>query len=418
VNFAKVLLLQNRKPEGEAVLNELLVKDPADVSTLGTLVQALVQDGRLPQAVAAVEAARTATPSNLNLTAALADLHIRAKEPKKALAVLHQALESGVSPPVLLLAQARAQTADGDISGAKLTYRQILAGTPMALEARRALVELSLNSNDAAGAKEQLREGLKLSPGNLGMMNALIFAEQRISGITGALALADELRRDPANMPAASVVKGDTYMGARRFGDAAAAFSGELKATPSTALALRTASALAAGGGQEQAAQQLRTWLAQHPDDVDATQMLASLDISAGRNQEAEQHLDAVLKRRPNDAIALNNLAWVYQARGDTRARGLAQRAHLLAPSGETSDTLGWIMTKQGAATEALPLLQAASSQRPNDKSVTFHLAMALNAAGKRDEAVRALEPILNDTAEFDDRGAAKTLLDQIKAGK
>jgi thioredoxin-like negative regulator of GroEL len=49
---------------------------------------------------------------------------------------------------------------------------------------------------------------------------------------------------------------------------------------------------------------------------------------------------------------------------------------------------------------------------------VRYHLATALNAAGKRDEAAQALEPILNDTAEFDDRSAAKTLLDQIKAGK
>ena len=134
----------------------------------------------------------------------------------------------------------------------------------MDLEARRALVELSLNSDDAEGAKQVLREGLKLSPGNLGMMNTLVYVEQRSAGITAALALADELRRDPANMPAASVIKGDTYMGARRFGDAAAAFSAELKTNPSTALALRTAGAFASGGGQEQAAQQLRAWLAQH----------------------------------------------------------------------------------------------------------------------------------------------------------
>jgi predicted Zn-dependent protease len=262
-----------------------------------------------------------------------------------------------------------------------------------------------------------LREGLKLSPGNLGIMNTLVYVEQRSAGIIAALALADELRRDPANMPAASVIKGDTYMGARRFGDAAAAFSAELKTNPSTALALRTAGAFASGGGQEQAAQQLRAWLAQHPDDLDITQMLASLDISAGRRQDAEQRLDALLQKRPNDAVALNNLAWVYQAKGDPRALNLAQRAHLLAPSSETSDTLGWIMTKQGRAEAALPLLQAAAQQRPEDRVIKFHLATALNAVGKRDEAARTLEPILSDAVEFEDRGAAKILLEQIKAG-
>jgi len=414
VNLGKVLVLQNRKPEAEAVLNGLLAKNRANLEALTPLVQSLVGDNKLPQAIAAVEAARAAAPSPA-LTAALVDLEIKAKEPRKALDVLQQALESGPPPPVLLAAQARAQAADGDVQGAKASYRQILAGTPGDLETRRALVSLALNSNDLDGAEAALREGLKLSPGNLGMMNTLIFAEQRRSGIAGALAMADELRRDPANLPASSVIKGDTFMGARRYGDAAQAFAGELKANPSTALVLRTAGALVSGGGQEQAAQQLQAWLAQHSNDADAMQMLATLDISAGRKQDAEEHLQAVLGKRPNDAIALNNLAWVYQAKGDPRARGLAQRAHFLAPSGETSDTLGWIMTKEGAAADALPLLREAAQQRPNDRTVKFHLASALNAVGKPEEAAQALDAILDDAADFDDRGAAWSLRDRIK---
>lgn len=418
LNLGKVLLLLNRRAEAEGVLNELLAKNRADPDALGTLVQALVQDNRLPQAIAAVDAARVAAPTNLALTAALVDLHIRAKEPKKGLAVLEQARAAGPLPVVLLAAQARAQAADANVAGAKASYRQILSGAPMELEVRRALVELSLNNNDAAGAKEVLREGLRLSPGNIGMMTALIITEQRLSGTPAALALADELRRDPANMPAAAVLKGDTYMAARRYGDAAAAFASELKAGPSTALVLRAAGALAAAGGPEQAAQQLRTWLEQKPDDADAAQMLASLDITGGRLPDAERHLATVLKQRPNDATALNNLAWVYQANGDKRARGLAQRAHLLAPSGETSDTLGWIMTKEGAAADGVPLLRQAALQRPTDKSIKFHLATALKATGKPDEAKQIVEAILNEPGEFDDRGQARSLLDQIEAGK
>ena len=198
----------------------------------------------------------------------------------------------------------------------------------------------------------------------------------------------------------------------------AAAFAAELQVNPSAALALRTAGAFAAGGGQEQATQQLRTWLARHPDDLDAMQMLASLDITAGRNHEAEQRLNALLRNRPNDAIALNNLAWVYQAKGDPEALSLARRAYLLAPSGETSDTLGWIMAERGQAAAALPLLQAASQQRPENRVVKYHLATALNETGRRDEAVQTLGALLSDPTEFEGRGAAQTLLAKLKAGK
>ena len=198
----------------------------------------------------------------------------------------------------------------------------------------------------------------------------MLITEQRAGGTAAALAVADELRKDPANMPAASFLKGDTFLLARRYGDAASAFAAEMKVTPSTTLVLRTAGALASAGGQEQAAQQLRTWLEGKPDDADAAQMLASLDIGNGRNADAEKNLATVLKQRPNDSIALNNLAWVYQLKGDKRALGLAQRAHLLAPTGETADTLGWIMLREGRAAEALPLLQQAAAARPADKTV------------------------------------------------
>ena len=417
VSLGKVLLLQNRRPEAEAVLDEVLAKDRADTEALTPLLQALLQDGKLPQAIVAFGAARAAAPSNLFLTAALADLHVRAKEPKAALELLHGALATDVAAPVLLAAQARAQVADGDPNGAKATYRQLLTGTPLSLEARQALVQLHLDTNDLDGAKKALREGLRLSPGNLEMMDALVSTEQRISGIPGALAVADDLRRNPDNLPASLLIKGDALMEVRRFTDAAAAFSDELKTNPSTVLALRAAGALASSGGQQAAAQQLQAWLSQHPDDADAAQMLGSLDIADGRIQDAEQHLQLVLGKRPNDPVALNNLAWAYQAKGDLRARGLAQRAYLLAPFGETSDTLGWIMANDGDAQAALPLLQTAALQRPNDKSVRYHLAVALGRAGKRDEASRMLQAILDDAAEFGERQAAQALLSQTQIG-
>ena len=74
-------------------------------------------------------------------------MHLYAREPKKALALLQQSRASGALPPVLLAALARAQAADGDVNAAKASYRQLLAGAPTQLEVRRALVELQLNNN-------------------------------------------------------------------------------------------------------------------------------------------------------------------------------------------------------------------------------------------------------------------------------
>lgn len=415
LNLARLQLLQGRTADGERTLTDMLATDPANEQALSALVGVLLQDNRIGRAVTAVEAARAAAPANIGFTAVLADLYVRAGDPRKALTLLDQSIRGATPPPALVGARARAQVAAGLKNDAKETYRQILAANPGDLDARQRLMSLYLDDNELDPARATLRDGLRASPGNLGMLQALVAIEQRAGGINAALAAADQLKRDPANMPAAAVLRGDTYMAQRRFSDAAAAYAAELKAAPSSTLALRSATALNAAGGQDQAAQQLRTWMAQNPEDADVAQVLATLDIAARRPQEAERNLQIVLAKQPNNPVALNNFAWVLQLRSDPRARAMAQRAYLLAPSPETADTLGWIMTAQGDAAGGLTLLRQASSARPNDSTVQFHLAQALSGTGQKDEAVRVLTPIVNAPAEFDDKPAARQLLQQLQ---
>lgn len=414
INLGKVLLLQNKRPEGEAVLMEVLAKDPANVQALNTMVQVLTTDNRAPQAVTLLEAARKAAPQNQSLTVGLSDILARSGNAKRALEVLESAKVDGQLSVALMLAQARAQVASGSPQDAIGTYRQVLMLQPTELEARRALTEALINTNDFAGASATLRDGLRTSPGNLGMMQALVAVEQRTSGLPAAVALAEDLRRTPANMPNASVLKGDAYLGARQFSDAAKAFLEEFRNTPSSLLALRAANAHGAANELQQASDVLRTWLRTEPADANAAQLLASLDITANRLPQAEANLGIVLNQRPNDGIALNNLAWVYQQRGDARAKATAQRAFLLAPGAETADTLGWILTTSGDATGGLPLLQQALKARPDDLAIQFHVARALRDTGKRDEAVAILKTVVADAKDFSEKAAARKLYDEL----
>jgi cellulose synthase operon protein C len=151
-----------------------------------------------------------------------------------------------------------------------------------------------------------------------------------------------------------------------------------------------------------------------HPDDLGMVEALAGIEIKQGRYDEAEAHLKSILDKKPRDPISLNNLAWIYQKRGDKRARDLAQEAYVLAPSGQTADTLGWILVNQGAAATALPLLRQASSQLAGNLDIKYHLAAALNDTGKRDEARKLLTAMLEEKATFDERQNAQKLLDEL----
>jgi Flp pilus assembly protein TadD len=158
----------------------------------------------------------------------------------------------------------------------------------------------------------------------------------------------------------------------------------------------------------------LNGWVKTHSDDVPGFQMLASLAITSNQFGDARRWLELVLAAQPDNAIALNNLAWVALAEGDAvRARALAQRAYFIAPGPQTQDTLGWIIARQGDSATAVALLQQAASLRPSS-TILYHEGFALNAVGRPDDARAALDRALGDSKPFDGRAEAVVLRRQL----
>ncbi len=414
LNLAKILALQGKPDESEALLGELLARKPDNVQALTPLVQLLAQSKRWPQAIEAVNAAHEAAPKNATLTAMLSDIYVRSGNPRKAVDLLQAEQDRGSLPPMLQGELARAQSAAGDTAGANATYRNILQAHPDDMAARQAQVELLLRSKDVPAAKTALREALDQAPGNLGVMSSMVALEAQTAGEDSALKLAASLRDNPANLPNSAVLKGDELMRAKRYADAAQAFRNEYKLSQTDLLALRLANASVALGNDDEASDVLRKQLARSPNNADAEQMLAMLDMKAKRYDAAQKQFENVLAQQPNNVIALNNLAWLYQQKGDDRARNLAQRAYMRAPTPETADTLGWIMVGQGDAKSAVRLLEQSSQQRPDDPALKYHLAVALNSTGRKEEAVKLLQPLVSRPDAFADRPAARKLLQAL----
>lgn len=416
LNLARVLSLENKPGDAEQVLQDALNLEPANQPALAAYVALALQTNHPHKALAAVQAAHKAAPAADAITAALSDLYVRVGESKKALSLLDATASGGSLPPDLLLARAHAAYVGGDIAGAERAWRDLLNVQPGNIGARRLLVSALVHTKDFKAAQDVVRQGLTQSPGNpILLATATAIAGQQ-GGLKAALAEADRLRQDPANMPAAAFLKGDLLMTAHRYGDAAAAYEAEYKLAPSSALALRAATAQEAAGAPHAAVQQLQAWLKRTPDDADALRMLASMEVGAGQYSEAEPKLREVLKQRPNDPVALNNLAWALQEQGNPEALGFARRAFLAAPSPDVADTLGWILASRGQAADALPLLEQAVKGKPNDPSVQYHLALALAGAGQKPKAEQILDKVVQSPVAFADKPKAQALLDQLKA--
>jgi tetratricopeptide (TPR) repeat protein len=310
--------------------------------------------------------------------------------------------------------RARLQMMLGQPEGARDSYRRILDLEPGNLEARENLINLLVSANNTDAAKTVIEEGLRASPGNLALLRGYLQITLKAQGLDAALAAANRLAADPANQAVSRLLKGGVYSLAGHFADAIAAYTAEQRSQPSSALALRIAAARSAARQPDQAAQGLREWLAIEPNDADAAKMLAQLDLAARRFSDAEGNLQAVVNKRPNDATALNNLAWIYQHSNDPRARTTAQKAYMISPRPQVADTLGWILTTGGDAAKGLVLLRQAAAQLGDTPAVQYHLAVALKDTGQSQDALAVLRPIVEGSGNFDEKQDAARLLDQL----
>ncbi len=409
LNLAHMLSVQGKSAQAIELIKEGLTKQPADLALLGSLVPMLLAQQEKGRAIAVVEAAHLAAPEKTGLTIALAELYVRTGAPSKALDLLDHV--SG-PPDRVLAVRAMALQALNKPNDAASAYRQILQNTPSDVQARLQLVALQMAANDASAAKATLQEGLAAVPGSLPLLETWVSVTAHVDGIEAGLALAARLEQDPANLPASRLLVGDLDMSAGRFAAAAAAFAVALQKAPSAVLVQRAAVAWNAAGAHDKALSVVRDWVAQHPEDFSMTVSLAGQQLEDGDLVAAEANLNKVLVAQPNDALALNNLAWLYQQRGDPRARALAQKAYLISPRPQVADTLGWILANSGEASSGVLLLRQAAAQMPGNPAVQFHLAAALNNSGHAGEALTVMRAL--PAGGFPEKSKADKLLLQL----
>ena len=413
LNLARVAELQGKPDKAEQILEKILDKQPANGAVLTRFVHLLLRNGQPDRALAAAQRAHEAAPTDKGITAGLIDLYIRLGHKNKALTLAQQ--ESGRNEPdnvPLIAARARAELAAGHKSDAAQSLRRLIEIYPSNIAQRRQLAAVLLSAGDAAGARQAIAAAIKIAPRNPQLIADQLAIELKTSGLAAALATAARLQKSDPGWPLAPALPGDVYMAAKQYAKAAAAYQAAFRQAPSALLVARLAQAKSAAGQPDAAAGLLRDWLAKHPEDIGIGALLAGYDIAAHRYPQATQELEKAVAQAPQNAIILNNLAWLYQRAGDPRARSLAERAYLLAPGlSQTQDTLGWIMVKQGQAANALALLRRASVGDPANPAVQYHLAVALNDTHQPAKARKLLVSLIGKKVKFDDAPAAQKLL-------
>ncbi len=100
----------------------------------------------------------------------------------------------------------------------------------------------------------------------------------------------------------------------------------------------------------------------------------------------------------------------------DPRAIEVARRSYLLGPMPANQDTYGWLLLQAKQAGKALVLLRQAAAAVPGQPQIQYHYAVALNESGHREDAIRVLTSVTGESADFEDKTAARQLLAELNA--
>lgn len=165
-----------------------------------------------------------------------------------------------------------------------------------------------------------------------------------------------------------------------------------------TQLTLAEAQLLREAGRQNDAYIVLETALTKQPDSQELLYETALIAERIGKPEILEQHLTRLLEIKPDHAHALNALGYSYAERNIrlNEAHTLITKALKILPDDPfITDSLGWVLYRQGQLNESASILEKAYNARP-DPEIVAHLGEVLWRLNRKDEAMK----ILNESAK------------------
>jgi len=368
--FGKALLLQ-QDDEAEAALKLLEQNPPEDGEIAPILLRA-----RLLQ--------------NLN----------RGKE---AIPLLKKSIKKYPDDKRLRLTYARTLVEQDRMEDAKVQFANLLQQYPDDDELRYSLALVCLEAkawDEAKGYLEELIE--RESHVDSAHLNLGRIAEERSDP---QAALLEYAQVGPGNdyLPA-QLRQADILMSNGRTDEAEKRLAAARDAEPDYGIQLYLiqAETLSANNQGERAWKVLQQALLQFPDDLNLLYTRAMQAEKRNDLAQMEKDLRLIIKRDPDNAMALNALGYTLSDR-TTRydeAKALIEQAHKLNPEDPAVlDSLGWVNYRLGNLDEAERLLRQALERFP-DQEVAAHLGEVLWANGKQREARQIWEKFLKEQPE------------------
>ena len=236
----------------------------------------------------------------------------------------------------------------------------------------------ALETNDLVNARKFIAPILVSEPDNLRVLSFLVDLELRAGKLNEASKILKQVEAQNQDHPVVILLKGDIALASENLAEAKEHFSQSWIDNPSEAAASKLFHVLSVMKDAPAKNKLLSNWIAKFPNSSTPMLHQALNYQQRGQRIKAVGSYEKLLKISPNNAIALNNLGWIYFEKDDSRALELLKKAYKLAPeSAAVLDSYGWVLVKNGHVKEGLIHLEKANKLAPDVKEISDHLAEA-----------------------------------------
>lgn len=412
--LAQLALLDKRLDDAKAILDTFLKNAPTNTQALIASAALKARSGAPREEILGMFAkAIQQAPSDAMPRLAQVNYQLNTQDVKGALGSAQQAVAALPDNPALLDALGRAQAASGDTNQALASFGKLAQMVPTSAAPHLRVADVQWAAKNADAAISALKRALSVDADNLQAQRSLVDAYLATDKTADALAMARQVRQQRPQQDVGFLLEGGIEASQRRWPQATAIYRDGLKAVPdSTELATRLHVALKADKQDAEATRFAADWQRQHPNDAAFRFYLGDLALAQKDLPAAEAQYREVLKLQPENALALNNVAWLMATAKKPGAVAMAEKAVALLPDRPViMDTLALALSAEGQKGKAVDIMRQAVRLEEKNPQLRFNLAKLLVDAGDKAAAKTELETLAKLGEKFPRHGEVTAML-------
>ncbi len=414
-NLAKIYLRENKLTLAKDLYAGVLSKKADDLTSLSQMALIAAREKKSDEMISWLKQAVELNPVESSPKLLLATQYLRRNEAKQAVDVLRDVKQTDKLLPSFVLLLAKAKIGVNEYQHAIRGLNALIAKQPEMSAAHFLLAQAYGLQDRPIKMRESLVKTIKLAPEHLTahiVLARLDLRERKFDNFKKRVALL--IKNYPNNKDIqflnAKVVSSD-----KDFNEAIDTLSTLMETTPHSEVIVDLARNYWITGKKNIAISNLELWIQDHSDDRNALAVLAQFYLAENRESDAMstyKSLDSIL---PDNAVVLNNLAWLMLTTDVSQGIVYAEKALKLEPDNPAIlDTMAMLRLENDEPGKALIVARKAAKAAPNTLDIQINYAKVLSANAKKRDARNLLNSYLGKVKTEKQREKIQKVLDAL----